>query len=241
MSPHADPGEDHPFGPRPRRNPVFTGITGVVAQAASWPADYETAVAARACGLRRVMLQFCDPETSERNRAEIDKGWALRWRDALRTEDEILKWWRVKHRFPDTPPYGELIWPAVANCEDLEEMERIDGLLTQGARALFLLGKPSGHLPIERVNRDRVTVFAECFREDADSDHTITNSHRFFEDAGLDMALWRPALQNYGTPFAPLEQQAVEARACEALGIAVYVAETASVADWKAIERGWMG
>lgn len=219
----------------------WEGITGVVAQAASWPADYPTAVAARSAGMKRLMLQFGDVTTNDANRREVAGGWAQKWRDALGGSSPVMKWWRVNQSEGNTAPYPEILWPAIANTEDLAEMARIPALLDAGAQGLFLLGKPHGPLPIARLNKDGIVVFAECFRMAVTSDHTIKNSHDWFKAAGLDMRLWRPALQAFGVQFAPLGEQAAEAKAMGARGIAVYLSENVSAQEWAAIKAGYGG
>jgi hypothetical protein len=188
--------------------PPYLGVTGFVLQAASWPADHPTAVAARGAGLRTVLLQWKDPATHNQNSTEWTAGgWARRWRAQ---GVDVLGWWRVEHA-PDSVL-------EVANAESAEEI----ALLAEG-------------VPVSALNRHGVVLFAECFRENDEADTTVTGCWQFWLDAKMRPELIRPTLQAYGQPFDTLEQQAADARGCGARGVGVYPAELVSVADWDAI------
>lgn len=218
----------------------YDGITAFVASASAWPPDHPTAHAGVAAGVTKVVVQFGDPRTDSANVHEITAArWRHRWNEALGDPDGVEKWWRVNHLAKNEPPHLEFDWRCIANPEDDDEVRRIDALLDAGVDALFLLGKPNGPVPIHRINRMQIPVFAECFRMGPDSDHTIGESRRFFSDAGLGMQLWRPALQAFGEPFAPLGVQARQAKEAGAFGIGVFTAENVSEHDWNEIREGW--
>lgn len=230
MTPDVDIGGDRP---QPGGED-YRGTTAFVANAGAWPPDHVTAEAARKWGVKRVCLQVGDPATQELNEREvIGARWADRWRQHL-GPGTVEKWWRVNQYPLNRPPRTDWPWRAIVNPEDADELARIPAILDIGGiSAVFLLGKPGGAEPyIERFNDEGIYVFAECFRIAADSDHTITNSFRWFQQAGLDMRLWRPALQAFGTPFAPLGEQAREARMVGALGVGVFTAENVKRKEW---------
>lgn len=229
MTPHDDPFAERPSAPRDD----YRGITAFVASAGAWPPDHETAMAGRKYGVRRVALQVGDPATQPLNEQEvIGARWADRWRGHLGA-GAVEKWWRVNQYPLNRPPRTDWPWRAIANAEDDDEIERLNLVLDNGGvTAVFLLGKPHGPVPIERLNDDGIYVFAECFRENDASDHTITNSFGFFQAAGLDMRLWRPALQAFGIPFGTLGEQAREARLVGAMGIGVFTAENVKRREW---------
>lgn len=206
----------------------FQGLTGFVRQAASWPADHRTAEAAREAGLHTVALQL-DGENHEANMHEVSLGWQARWQFQ---GIDVVYWWRVNHNKARVP--GGM----VANPEDDDEVALIPDLIQHGAAAIITLGKRPG-VPVDLLNKNEIVLFAETFREGPASDTTIQNCYDWWNAAGLDMRLFRPCIQLYGTPFAPVFDQAQTAARLRVSGAGIYPAEIGSVQDWEAIDKGW--
>lgn len=167
----------------------------------------------------------CDP-------LNTDQAWERWIREWVRARAAVYVWWRVENEPGDAYPGPPL--PAIPNPEQPHEYARLPSLLARRPSAIVCPGKAAG-IDVELLAQRGVDVFAECFRETPASDHTITNSHAWWEARGYPMRRWRPALQAYGTPFASLFEQAKDARHVGCRGAAIYPLDGADPAGVRAV------
>lgn len=217
-----------PRVPRPRT--LFDGIGGFARALTSFTPDHPEgrALLQAAAGMGVtpwVAGQLADPATDRANGKWWDQ-WSRQWRAAGAA---VFKWWRVSHARQDAFPGAPQV-QGIPNPESQAEYDRLPRLLPFAPAAVATLGKAAG-LSVDLLASRRVWVLAECFREDAAADHTISNSYAWWEQRRFDMGRWTPSVQLYGQPFASPAEQAEEARTLGCRGVWLYPLDGANPSD----------
>jgi hypothetical protein len=182
-------------------------LSGVVRDASHFNPGTDRAKAFVEAGGTRLLLQFADPINDASNRARFP-AWAAEWRRHGVTVDG---WWRVNHMPTNLTPNVAGVdswWP---NAEDQAEIARLPTIYLSPCAGVLTLGKAPGAWPPAGGR-----LAAECFRENPQSDQTVTNSVTWWREAGLPDDRLIVMLQGYGTPFSP---PVVQAREAVGLGI----------------------
>lgn len=217
--------------PKPAPPTPGTGpreLSGVVRDASHFNPGSDRAKAFLDAGGTRLLLQFADPINDASNRARFS-SWAAAWRRLGVTVDG---WWRVNHRIADAPPSVLGVdnwWP---NAEITSEIIRLPFIYHSPCVGVLTLGKAPGAWPPARGR-----LAAECFRENPQSDQTVTNSVTWWRQAGLPDDRLIVMLQGYGTPFSPPVEQAREAIRLGIRQLMLYPVDGFSAADIREIGR----
>lgn len=176
-----------------------------------------------------VLLQFGQHDQYARNVPRF-AGWAAGWRAQ---GARVGSWFRVediaRNGYP-LLPFDEQ-WP---NIESADEISAMRGTYSRmDCAGVITLGKCPGVLP--PVGKP---LMAESFKDTAISDKTITNSVRFWLDAGVPRDRIIPGIQTYDAGAGRFGTPVEQAREVRANGICqawIYTLDEVSAAEVRGI------
>lgn len=197
---------------------VFDGIGGFVRSLTSFTPDHAEgrALLEAAHSTGRSLWIAGQLAVGAKNDQDWPK-WAQQWE---RAGAVVPYWWRVNHTTSNSPPGpGSVL--QIPNAEEQPEHDRLPAILPFDPAAICAPGKAGG-IDVGLLESRRQWVLAECFREKPESDHTITNSHQWWNDMGFDTSRWTASIQLYGAPFSSPADQAREALSVGSRGVWLY-------------------